>query len=430
MTPSRFLSALLCVLLVAASAYAQQRRAYPTEILFQGFTWDANVNGKTGVWYRNLEAQAEELAGAGVTHVWFPPPSRSVAPQGYMPGDWYDLGTDANPTLYGTHDQLKHAVAALRAKNIASVADIVINHRCASHQENGVWNVFHHASGKASWERWAIAKDDYAGTGAPDTGADFGAAPDIDHTNARVREDVKAWLKWLRDDVGFTGLRFDYSKGYGAHYAKEYVDAVQPEFAVGEYWSSMDYANSEMSPVQDHHRQQVTDWVDGTKGASTAFDFTTKGLLQEAVGRSQYWRLRDRQGKAAGLIGWWPDHAVTFVDNHDTGSTQAHWPFPGEHVQEGYAYILTHPGVPTIFWDHYMTWGPEVRATIKKLAQLRHDLGIHRASQLEIVVADDSQYAAKVDGKLAVRLGRGGWEPGAGWKARMNGPGFAIWVRE
>lgn len=51
-----------------------------------------------------------------------------------------------------------------------------------------------------------------------------------------------------------------------------------------------------------------------------------------------------RQNKAPGLIGWWPKMAVTFVDNHDTGSTQAHWPFPKDLVGLGYAYILTHPG--------------------------------------------------------------------------------------
>lgn len=36
----------------------------------------------------------------------------------------------------------------------------------------------------------------------------------------------------------------------------------------------------------------------------------------------QYDRLRDHEGKAPGLLGWWPEKACTFVDNHDTGSTQ------------------------------------------------------------------------------------------------------------
>lgn len=70
------------------------------------------------------------------------------------------------------------------------------------------------------------------------------------------------------------------------------------------------------------------DWVDKTGGTARAFDGTTKGLLHEAVGRGEYWRLRDADGRAAGVVGWWPSHAVTFVENHDTGSTQGHWRFP------------------------------------------------------------------------------------------------------
>ena len=48
------------------------------------------------------------------------------------------------------------------------------------------------------------------------------------------------------------------------------------------------------------------------------------------------------------IVGWWPQKAVTFLDNHDTGSTQRHWSFPDENLAMGYAYILTHPGVPCI----------------------------------------------------------------------------------
>ncbi len=43
------------------------------------------------------------------------------------------------------------------------------------------------------------------------------------------------------------------------------------------------------------------------------------------------------------------------------GSTQQHWPFPDSHVDLGYAYLFTHPGNPTIFWDHYFDNGYRVR---------------------------------------------------------------------
>lgn len=44
---------------------------------------------------------------------------------------------------------------------------------------------------------------------------------------------------------------------------------------------------------------------------------------------------------------------MTFIDNHDTGSTLNHWPFPWQHLPEGYAYLLTHPGTPCVFIDHW-----------------------------------------------------------------------------
>jgi hypothetical protein len=31
-------------------------------------------------------------------------------------------------------------------------------------------------------------------------------------------------------------------------------------------------------------------------------------------------------------------------------STQQHWPFPDDKTMVGYAYIMTHPGIPCIFW--------------------------------------------------------------------------------
>ncbi|KAK9121599.1 hypothetical protein Syun_019216 [Stephania yunnanensis] len=57
------------------------------------------------------------------------------------------------------------------------------------------------------------------------------------------------------------------------------------------------------------HRQRIINWIDGTGGLSTAFDFTTKGILQEAV-KGELWRLRDPQGKPPGVMGWWPSRAI------------------------------------------------------------------------------------------------------------------------
>lgn len=71
-----------------------------------------------------------------------------------------------------------------------------------------------------------------------------------------------------------------------------------------------------------------------TGDKALAFDFTTKAILQEAISRGEYGRLKDAHGKPPGVIGWEPQMAVTFLDNHDTGSTQNHWPFPSHAVHQ------------------------------------------------------------------------------------------------
>ena len=78
------------------------------------------------------------------------------------------------------------------------------------------------------------------------------------------------------------------------------------------YGNTMDYD-------QDAPRQVLCDWITNSGGGVAAFDFPTKGILQEAVRYTQYDRLRGRDGRAPGLLGWWPQRACTFIDNHDTG---------------------------------------------------------------------------------------------------------------
>ena len=69
-------SSSLCLLffLVALCSLVQ------AQVLFQGFNWESYK--KQGGWYNSLKAQVDDIAKAGVTHVWLPPPSHSVSPQG------------------------------------------------------------------------------------------------------------------------------------------------------------------------------------------------------------------------------------------------------------------------------------------------------------------------------------------------------------
>ena len=62
------------------------------------------------------------------------------------------------------------------------------------------------------------------------------------------------------------------------------------------------------------------------------------------------------------------------------GSTLNHWPFPTSNLPEGYAYMLTHPGTPCVFWDHWQAQG--LGDSINQLLKCRQQHGLHCRSKV------------------------------------------------
>lgn len=220
-------------------------------------------------------------------------------------------------------------------------------------------------------------------------------------------------------------------QGFHGSHIKDYNEASRPQFSVGEYWDALSYSMSGVpAHNQDDHRQRTVNWIKAAGGLSTAFDITTKGIMHAAFERCEYHRLRDGAGKPPGLIGWWPSRAVTFLENHDTGSSQGHWRFPGHALEQGYAYILTHPGTPCVFYDHVFH-DTALAHAVARLVALRRRNGLTCRSAVRILEASHDVYAAQVDDRVVVKIGPGSWGPDLGaWQVADCGHAWAVWERK
>jgi len=301
---------------------------------------------------------APDLAEMGITDVWLPPPSNSVAREGYLPSRLFELDGG-----YGSEEELKKLIRTFHANGIAAVMDVVINHRCGDKQdENGNWTLYSdevsHDKRRIDWGPWALGSnhpvDALAGTGNPKSEPYYPAAPNVDHHNAEVRKAITAWLTYMTSPryIGFDSLRFDFVRGYDVSYLREYVESTvgsRGEMCVAEYWDDDEGNNPRYTTGEI-----LSDYVDKAGPSVGAFDFPLKGAIMDALSTGDMRLLVENGNRMPGLAGIRPGQAFTFVENHDTSAPQCHWPFPENTAQltAGYAYLLSHPGIPVVFWPH------------------------------------------------------------------------------
>ena len=415
-----------------------------TAVMLQGFNWDSAPRGASTYWYKWYDIMANNGTQIGKTfdYVWFPSPCKTntASSEGYGPTEWFDFNN-----CYGTETQLKNAISSISPAK--AVADIVVNHRDGYSSwgdfANPTLNVVKGSNYKAicSDDEGFTSEPEYMGKvganmrGAKDTGATYGPSRDLDHTNTDVQNGIKEYLSRLKA-VGFEGWRYDFVKGFDGLYVGQYNSASSPSFAVGEYWPGTDDGGGYFSASNPSGwENKIKNWISRTQtgGYKTkAFDFVLKGIFNDIFGCSYTGGSNSASNNfsylasTATLVNSMPEYAVTFVDNHDTGSTQGHWKLPDTAVPASYAYILTHPGYPCVAWQHYFSYAESgnssnagsgqyisgnragtdgdgnsitLRELIDILIELRKNLAVECDSSIEFLSSSSTCYAAKVTGQ-------------------------------
>lgn len=338
-----------------------------------------------------------------------------------MPQYWF---TNHNSS-FGTEAELRSMINTFKAKGTGFIADVVVNHR------NGVTNWYDFPvetwrgktykiglEGICRNDEMADAEGQPKPTGNYDTGDNFGGCRDLDHTNQNVQDNIKDYCKFLLEDLGYAGFRYDMVKGYGGEYNKIYNEYSQPDYSVGEYWDSS-YDN-------------VANWINATGKTSTAFDFPLKYCINEAFSKGDLtklvWKANGNNDQPAGMIHYgYPQYSVTFVDNHDTYRNESK--FTG-NVLAANAFILCSPGTPCVFLRHYLDHKSEIQALI----DARNLAGVSNTSTVRVIKTTGTCYMAEVQGskgKLAVKIGSDMISPDGytNDEIKTSGNDYCVWVK-
>ena len=375
----------LLLLVVTLTVSAQGWPEKYDGVMLQGFYWDSYTDTK----WTNLKSQADELSQF-FNLIWVPQSgycNSTTNQMGYSDIWWFD-----HKSAFGTEDELRSMISTFKDKKVGIIEDVVINHKNGNtnwcdfpdESKNGYTLTWDNATLSEICQNDECKDHGYTPTGAMDTGDNFDGARDLDHTNAQVQKNVKTYLDFLLNDLGYAGFRYDMVKGYAPKYTGIYNTSAQPTYSVGEYW--------------DGDITKVIAWIDGTKQdgviQSAAFDFPMKYKINDAFTNSYWEKLKEATlcNDAS-----YARYAVTFVDNHDTYRDDNALK---NNICAANAFILTMPGTPCVFLSHWKDY----KGTLKKLIKARKIVGIHNQSEILESSVKGAGYILKVKGTNGTAL--------------------------
>lgn len=414
---TKHLLPLLLFLGIYNNVYAQGWPANYGGVMLQGFYWNSYDDTN----WTNLKSQVNDFAD-NFSLVWLPQSGKCLGnsqTMGYKPYYYFNQNSS-----FGTEAELRDLIKTFKGKGIGMVADVVVNH----HDTDG-WFTFPAEVYKGVTYQFKstdiVANDDKGKTAKEatkqcislsknnDEGEDWDGCRDLDHKSQNVQTIIKAYLKYLKDDLGYTGFRYDMVKGFSGSHVADYNKSVGIEYSVGEYWDS---------------NAKIQSWINATLKNSAAFDFQFRYNVRDAINSNNWAALKSTNNLMNDKN--WRQYAVTFVENHDMeyrSSSEQQDPIRRDTLAAN-AYLLAMPGTPCVFFTHWLEYKDEIGAMISA----RKAAGITNMSDYEVKVATSAYYAVNVNKTLYAVVGRLDKmeNPGADWQKVLSGYHYAYFLNK
>jgi alpha-amylase len=365
-------------------------------VILQAFYWDCpKLENQEFNWWNFLKEKTKTIAGSGFTALWLPPACKAAnmngMSMGYDPYDYYDLGNidqrGSVKTWFGSQQELEELINEVHLYNMQVYADMVLNHTSGADEEeiNGFdgskrWTKYSPGSKKFNRDWTCYHPSDFERV----DDMVFEGMPDLCHRNPYVYAEVMEYARWLIEEIGIDGLRYDFVKGYGTWvitailerlYQKNGTNKFSP-FGVGEYWDIDNF---------------ITNWLKETNAFTDnpvcAFDFPLRYRLRSLC--DQYgFDLRILCENGTLITDGYSMQAVTFVENHDLARTD---PVVNDKML-AYSFILTHEGYPCIFWQDYFNYGLAMNGTANGIEALVRLHERYAGGKTNILYCDSDLY--------------------------------------
>ena len=391
-----------------------QNEVNPTnrQVVLQVFWWDFRNNNFFNDWSNYLVELAPRLKEMGIDAVWIPPNVKGASlGVGYNPFDHYDLGDKYQKgttfNRVGDKDELLRLIAVLKANGIDVIQDVVLNHVTGAGSRTGKGGQDPEAMEDGETDKFKNFR--YVCFETPES--DFTAenylarvgrfpknwqnfypnndneccsndlnspwwGPDVSYeenafgqsSNATfnpeqspnyMRDQMREWMIWYKQQMGFDGYRLDAVKHFPPSLTEDVLWNIQNNagfasegeelFAVGEYVGG---------------GADLDNWANAVQNRAGTFDFGLRGELYGMVyGMGGYNMGNLPNGQQSNRF-----RTVPFINNHDTfrpqldntgnydgwntGSELAPHIEPNEaRLSAAYAFIFAADGAPQVFFE-------------------------------------------------------------------------------